>query len=181
VSTWFSDQRVTFAFLAAVLMIATRCVRTSDARRNVEWSVLVTIAASFGVGIGLAKSGAAAAIAHAAIEPFGALGPEALLAGVYTVTWILTELMSNNAAAALMFPIALATAQHAGLDPRPFAVAIAIGASCGFLFPAGYQTHLMVYGPGGYRVRDFVKTGIPMALLWFAMSIFIIPRVWPLR
>ncbi len=181
VENWFADQRVTFAFLAAVLMIVTRCVRTTDARRNVEWSVLVTIAASFGVGIALSKSGAASAIAHSAIEPFGALGPTALLAGVYVVTWILTELMSNNAAAALMFPIALATAQHSGLDPRPFAVAIAIGASCGFLFPAGYQTHLMVYGPGGYRVRDFVKVGIPMSLLWFAMAMLIIPRVWPLQ
>jgi di/tricarboxylate transporter len=147
----------------------------------VEWSLLVTIAASFGVGIALANSGAAAAIARAAIEPFGALGPEALLAGVYLVTWVLTELMSNNAAAALMFPIALATAQHAGLDPRPFMVGIAIGSSCGFLFPAGYQTHLMVFGPGGYRVRDFVKTGIPMALIWFVTSMFLIPRIWPLK
>ncbi len=178
---WFSNQRVTFALLAAVSMIAMRCVRTSEARRSVEWSVLVTIAASFGVGIALSKSGAAAAIAHAAIEPAGAFGPSALLAAVFVVTWILTELMSNNAAAALMFPVALATASHSGLDPRPFAVAIAIGASCGFLFPAGYQTHLMVYGPGGYRVRDFVRVGTPMALLWLAMALFLIPKYWPLR
>lgn len=178
---WFTDQRVTFAFLAAVLMIATRCVRTSEARRNVEWSLLVTIAASFGVGIALSKSGAAGMIAHAAIEPFGAFGPTALLAGIFLVTWILTELMSNNAAAALMFPIAIATSQNASLDPRPFMVAIAVGASCGFVFPAGYQTHLMVFGPGGYRVRDFVKLGIPMVILWFVTSMILIPRFWPLR
>lgn len=180
-SDWFSNQRVTFAFLAAVVMIATRCVRTAEARRNVEWSLLVTIAASFGVGTALSKSGAAAMIAHAAIDPFGAFGPTALLAGIFLVTWLMTELMSNNAAAALMFPIALATAQHAGIDPRPFMVAIAIGASCGFLFPAGYQTHLMVFGPGGYRVRDFVKLGIPMVVLWFAASMILIPRIWPLQ
>ena len=177
---WFDENRVTFAILSAVAMIATRCVRAGEARRSIEWSVLVTIAASFGIGTALSKSGAAALIAHGAVQPFGAYGPTSLLAGIFLITWLLTELMSNNAAAALMFPICLATASQNGLDPRPFAVAVAIGASCGFVFPAGYQTHLMVFGPGGYRVRDFVKIGIPMVILWFVTAIMLIPKFWPL-
>lgn len=180
VEDWFSNQRVTFAFLAAVAMIATRCVRAGEARRNVEWSLLVTIAASFGVGLALSKSGAAGVIASNLIRPMAAYGPEVLLAAVFGCSWILTELMSNNAAAALMFPIALAVAEQIGVDPRPFMISIAIGASCGFLFPAGYQTHLMVYGPGGYRVRDFIKVGIPMVAIWFTLSVVLIPRFWPL-
>src|SRR5262249_46080632 len=98
----------------------------------------------------------------------------------YTLTWILTELMSNNAAAALMFPIAIAAAAKVGADARPFAVAITMAASGGFIFPAGYQTHLMVFGPGGYRLIDFAKMGIPMTLLWFIVAMATIPLFWPL-
>jgi di/tricarboxylate transporter len=177
---WMESQRVTFAMLAAGLMVVTRCLSAGDARRSIEWSVLLMIAASFGVGAALKNSGAAARIAETAVSLFNAWGPVGVLAGIYIVTWILTELMSNNAAAALMFPVAVATAAQLGIDPRPYAVAITIAASGGFLFPAGYQTHLMVFGPGGYKVSDFIKIGVPMVVLWFVLSMLIIPRVWPL-
>jgi len=178
---WFAQQRFTFAMLAAGGMVVTRCVSSSAARRSIEWSVLLTIAAALGVGKALDNSGVATAIAEQAVGLFGALGPVGVLAGVFVLTWMLTELMSNNAAAALMFPIAVAAALHEGLDPRPFAIAVAIGASSGFLFPAGYQTHLMVFGPGGYRVGDFVKTGVPMVVIWLVLALWLIPYFWPLR
>ncbi len=180
-STWFDDQRVTFAILSAGAMVVTRCISAADARRSIEWQVLMTIAAALGVGTALSRSGAAAAIADGAIAMFGSWGPIGVLAGVYLVTWVLTETMSNNAAAALMFPVAVAASNQVGVDPRPFAIAVTIAASGGFLFPAGYQTHLMVFGPGGYRVSDFVKIGIPMVLIWFVCSVVLIPVIWPLR
>ena len=176
---WFDEQRVTFAILAAGAMIGAGCVSAVDARRSINWSVLVTIAASFGVGAALGKSGAAHAISGAAVEVFGRWGPVSVLAGIYLVTWVLTELMSNNAAAALMFPVAVEAAHHAGVDPRAFIITIAIAASGGFLFPAGYQTHLMVFGPGGYRVSDFVKVGLPMVVIWFVLAVVLIPVAWP--
>ncbi len=178
---WFEAQRVTFAVLAAGAMVVTRCVSSSEARRSIEWSVLLSIAASFGVGTALAKSGAASAIAHGAIGMFGGWGPIGVLAGTYLVTWLLTEAMSNNAAAALMFPVVVATAHQMGLDPRPFAITLTIAASGGFLFPAGYQTHLMVFGPGGYKVSDFIKVGLPMALMWLVVTVLLVPIFWPLR
>lgn len=175
---WFDGKSVIFAILAAGLMVVTRCVSAGDARRSIEWSVLIVIAAAFGVGRAMYNSGAAAAISHTAIGALEPWGPIGVLAGVYVMTWILTELMSNNAAAALMFPIALATADRIGADSRAFAVAVAVAASAGFLMPIGYQTHLMVFGPGGYRVTDFTKVGLPMVLIWMVMAITLIPLIW---
>jgi di/tricarboxylate transporter len=176
---WLQEQRVVIALLAAASMVATRCLSAVQARRSLELSTLLAIAGSFGVGAALAKSGGAAAIAHLAIdllpEAWGRLG---VLAGVYLLTWALTELMTNNAAAALMFPVAVSAAQQADADPRGFVVTVAIAASAGFLMPVGYQTHLMVFGPGGYRVRDFVRLGIPMVLIWFCLSMVLIPWHW---
>jgi len=176
------DMRVIFALLAAGLMVVTRCLSSSSARRSIEWNVLLVIAAAFGIGEAMQNSGAAKVIANVAIDLFQThFGEIGLLAGVYLLTWLLTELMTNNAAAALMFPIAITAAQAAGLDPRPFAVTITIAASCGFIFPAGYQTHLMVFGPGGYRLGDFVKAGSVMVLLCGVMACTLIPIFWPLR
>jgi len=176
---WLAEQRVVIALLAAASMVAMRCLSAVQARRSLELSTLLAIAGSFGVGAALAKSGGAAGIAHLAIdllpEAWGRLG---VLAGIYLLTWALTELMTNNAAAALMFPVAVSAAQQAGADPRGFAVTVAVAASAGFLMPVGYQTHLMVFGPGGYRVRDFVRLGIPMVLIWFSLSMVLIPWHW---
>lgn len=125
-------------------------------------------------------SGAATVLARLVVSTAESLGPLGLLAVVYLLSWVLTEIMSNNAAAALMFPIAVAAASQFGVNPRPLVVAVALSASGGFLFPAGYQTHLMVFGPGGYRLIDFVKMGVPMTLLWFVVSMATIPLFWPL-
>ena len=177
-SAWMADRRVVFAMLAAGAMIVTRCVPPSVARRRIEWQVLLVVGSAFGIGAAMSESGAAAAIAGAFGHLEG-LGPLAVLAAIYLTTWVLTEVMTHTAAAALMFPIAIAAAQGIGSDVRPFAVAVALAASSGFVLPSGYQTHLMVFGPGGYRPGDFAKTGFPMVLLWFLMSMILIPVMWP--
>lgn len=175
---WFVAQRVAFALLAAGLMVVTRCVSATDARRSIDWHVIIIIASSFGVGEAIETSGLARTIADGSHGLFGGLGAMPVLAGVFLLTWLLTELMSNNAAAALMFPVAMAAAAGADADPRGFAVAVAVGASCGFILPAGYQTHLMVFGPGGYRVGDFLRVGLPMVAIWTVLALVLIPLIW---
>lgn len=167
------------SFLAIGVLIATRCVSPAAARRSVEWSILIVIAAAIGFGTALEKTGTAAAIARALTFGAGVRGAPTALAVSYLVTALLTEVISNNAAAALMFPIAVALAGQAGANPRGFVMAVCIAASCGFAMPFGYQTHLIVYGPGGYRIRDFLRAGIPLDLLCAAVAIGLIPWRWP--
>lgn len=167
------------AFLAAGVLVGTRCISAADARKSVEWQVLVAIAASFGIGAALQKSGAASAIAGVLVDLTKSLGPRAALAAIYLGTMILTEMISNNAAAALAFPFGLATAASLGVDARPFAMAVTLAASSAFSTPIGYQTHMMVYGPGGYRFFDFVKVGLPMNIIVFMISVILIPFWWP--
>ena len=113
------------------------------------------------------------------VAPLDGDGPPLL--GVLLATILITEMISNNAAAALLFPVALATATSAGLDPRPFAFAVAIGASSSFLTPIGYQTNTMVYGVGGDRFTDFARLGFPLVIVMVAVSLLTIPIAWPLR
>jgi di/tricarboxylate transporter len=133
------------------------------------------VGSALGIGAAMDRSGLASAIASAIMAPAGAFGPLLALAAVYLATMVLTEVISNNAAAALMLPIALATAEQLGVDPRGFAIAICVAASCGFATPFGYQTHLIVYGPGGYRFNDFLRVGLPLDLLCAAVAIAVIP------
>ncbi len=160
--------------LAAVVLIISRCISPSDAHKSVRWNVLLVIASAFGLARALQNSGVAQFLANNLVIATSALGVIALLAVVYFLTSFYTEIITNNAAAALIFPIALATAKHAGLDPRPFLIAVAIAASASFATPLGYQTNLMVYGPGGYKFRDFIKIGVPMNLLVGVLAISLI-------
>jgi di/tricarboxylate transporter len=180
VATLLAERRVIVAFLAAGAMLATGCVSFAGARRSLDWRVLVMIGAAIGLSRAMDASGAASVLAKLVVSAAQSLGPLGLLAAVYLLSWVLTEIMSNNAAAALMFPIAVAAASQFGVNPRPLVVAVALAASGGFIFPAGYQTHLMVFGPGGYRLMDFVKMGVPMTLLWFIVAMATIPLFWPL-
>ncbi len=150
---------------AAFLLLMARVIRPAAARNSIRWDVLITIAAAFGVSKALFNSGLAQTIAHGlvnAMSPFGVLGA---LVAVYLATVLFTEIITNNAAAALMFPIAVATAQRAGSDPAAFLVAVAIAASASFATPIGYQTNLIVQGAGGYKFRDFVRIGLPLNIL----------------
>jgi di/tricarboxylate transporter len=166
-------------FTAAALLILTRCISASTARESVDWETLIAIAASFGLGKALEKSGAAHAIADVVVGSVGMWGPVAILAAIYLLTLLFTELITNNAAAAIMFPFGLALATEMGVSPRPFAIAIMFGASLAFAVPIGYQTHMMVYSPGGYRFSDFVRNGIPLNLLLWILCSLLIPVFWP--
>ncbi|MCA9117909.1 MAG: anion permease, partial [Planctomycetaceae bacterium] len=141
--------------------------------------VLVTIAAAFGVGTALENSGAATAIAKTLVELTQAGGPIAALAAIYLVGSILTELITNNAAAVLMFPFCLETARLYNADPRPFLIALILSASASFMTPIGYQTNMMVYGPGGYRFSDFLRIGGPLNLILAVVAVVLIPLLWP--
>ncbi|MBN2448368.1 MAG: SLC13 family permease [Phycisphaerae bacterium] len=171
------------AFLVGGLMIGTRCISASDARRAIPWNVLLTIAAAFGLGHALVNSGVASALASSLVgitREWGAWAPVATLAAIYLMTALCTETITNNAAAVLMFPFGIAAATDLGVDPRPFAVAVAIAASASFATPIGYQTNMMVYGPGGYRFRDFVRVGLPLNIVTLVLATWLIPRFWPM-
>lgn len=167
------------AILAAMVLLFTRCVTVVEARRSLELNVLIIIACSFGLSRALEKTGAADVLARQILDNIAILGPVALLAAVYFMTSLMTEMITNNAAAALAFPIAMSAATQAGLDPKPFVVAIAVAASASFATPIGYQTNLMVYGPGGYRFLDFLRVGIPMNLVFMVVTVMVVPLVWP--
>jgi di/tricarboxylate transporter len=167
------------AFVAAGLMVLTRCISINEARRSVDWSTLVAIAASFGVGLALERSGLAKLVAAALADATRPYGPVAALAALYFATMVLNELVSNNASAALAFPFCLRAAEELGVSDRPFMIGVALAASLAFASPIGYQCHMMVYGPGGYRFRDFVRVGVPLNLLCWIVAIVLIPIVWP--
>jgi di/tricarboxylate transporter len=167
------------AFLAAGLLVATRCINGRIARRSVDWSILIVIGAGFGIAVAMQKTGAAAAVAGILSSAAGSLGPHATLALVYLASLVLAELLHHNAAVAIMFPIAVATAELVGADARPFVMAVALAGCHAFASPVTYQTHLIVYGPGGYRFTDFVRVGLPLDVLCGIISIGLIPLVWP--
>ncbi len=170
------------ALLAAGLMVATRCISSSGARRSVEWQVLVTIAAAIGVGQALDNSGIAQIVAEAIANwtaPMGSIGPWVALAAIYLVALATTELVTNNAAAVLIFPFCLDTALMMGVSPRPFVMALALAASSSFATPIGYQTNMMVFGPGGYRFTDFIRIGLPLDLILWVTAVLLVPVFWP--
>jgi di/tricarboxylate transporter len=168
------------AALAAVgLMLATRCLSSTEARRAIEWEALLLIAGSFGVAQAMQKTGLATVIAEATVAAAGN-HPLLVLTAIYFVTMITTELLSNNAAAVLSFPIAWQTAEQLGVHPLPFVMAITVAASCGFATPIGYQTNLMIYGAGGYKFTDYVRYGGPLNLIVMALTVGLAPLIWPL-
>lgn len=169
-----------WATMAGLALISTGCISAAEARKSIEWQALVMIGASFGVGAALDQSGAARLVADAIVGATHSLGPMAALVAIYLLTVVVTELISNNAAAVLMFPFCIQTAALYHVDPRPFIMTVLFGASAGFMTPIGYQTHMMVYGPGGYRFSDFMKVGFGMHLILLPIALTMIPWLWPL-
>jgi di/tricarboxylate transporter len=149
-----------------------------DVRRTVDWPVLIVIAATLGIGTALATTGLAAALAAGMVALAGQ-EPLLQLAVIYIATMLLTELLSNTTAVVLMYPIALAAAVRLGVEPLPFIVALTIAGSCGFATPIGYQTNLMVYGPGGYRFADYLRFGAPLNLVVAVVTLIVTPLVFP--
>lgn len=165
------------ALLAAGAMLVTRTVPYSVAIESMDWHVLIAIASSLGIGATLQSSGVAPLVAQKMLM-MASFNTIWLLFITYMITWILTELISNNAAAVLVFPIALSIAQALEINFIPFVMVIIMAASASFSTPVGYQTNLMVYGPGGYRYRDFLKIGLPLNLLIALITISLVPMFW---
>jgi di/tricarboxylate transporter len=153
------------SLLGAVSLVLLGVLSPGEARDAIDLDVVVVLAGSLGIGIAIEQSGLAEGIASVLIGSLGGSGRTGVLFGVVVATVLLTELITNNAAAALMFPIALAAAADLGVDVRPFAIAVAMAASASFLTPIGYQTNTMVYGPGGYRFSDYARLGAPLTVL----------------
>ena len=167
------------ALFGALLMVLTRCITLRDAYRAVDWRIVILIGGTLSLGTAMEKTGTANLIADSLVGWSGALGPVALIAVLYLVTMGMTEIVSNNATAALLTPIAISIAHQGGWDPRPFAFCVAFAASCSFLTPIGYQTNTMVYGPGGYRFTDYFKVGAWLSLISWIAATLLIPFIWP--
>lgn len=166
------------ALVTSLLMIATRCVTAAEAQMSIDWPVLITIGAALGLGKALQTSGLALALSQQLVHVAGA-NPWVQLAMIYFLGMILTELVTNNAAAVLMFPLAMETAQSLDVNYVPFVMAVMISASMGFATPFGYQTNLMVYGPGGYKFSDYLRLGIPLDLIMMLVTVALAPFIWP--
>jgi di/tricarboxylate transporter len=145
--------------LGAFALVAAGILSPGQAREAVDWNVLIVIGAALGLGQAMEASGAAQMLGQAIVDATAALGPYGLLGGLILATALLTNIFTNNGAVALMFPIALSVAESQGLAPRALMVSITLAASMAFITPIGYQTNLMVYGPGNYRFLDFARVG----------------------
>lgn len=169
---------VVTALLGATALILLGCISIEEAYEAIEWKIIFLLAGVLSLGVALDESGAAGLISVNMLKYIGVLGPIALVSAFYILTSVLTETMSNNATAALLAPIAIATAKTLGVDATPFLMAITFAASASFMTPIGYQTNTMIYGPGQYKFFDFVKVGTPLnIILWIAATIFI-PIFW---
>ena len=168
------------SLLGAVALVAFGVLTPGEAKQSVDLEVIVVIASAFGLAAALESSGLAHTLATTIGESLGALGPRAVLAGLVLATIGLKAVVTNNAAAALMFPLALSTATELGLNVRAVTVAIAVAASASFLTPISYQTNLMVYGPGGYRFSDYARLGIPLTILLVVLVLVLVPMEWGL-
>jgi len=167
------------AILGAVVMVMTRCLTIDQAYRAIDWRVIFLLAGVLPLGRALDRSGGAQFLTDHAMNWMEQFGPVAALAMLYLLTAGLTEMMSNNAAAVLLAPIAISTATRFGVDPKPFLMAVTFAASTSFATPVGYQTNTMVYGAGGYRFADFMRIGIPLNIIFWVLAVWLIPYFWP--
>jgi di/tricarboxylate transporter len=177
-NTVFGVDILLSALAAAGLVLMAGCVHPAELRRSVDLRLIVVIACSFALGAALDRSGVAALVAMH-LKGWAGADPYWTLVLVYIAAVAFTELVTNNAAAVLMFPIAVSAAQQLGVHPAPFIIAIMMGASAGFITPIGYQTNLMVYGPGGYRFTDYVRYGLPLSLVVGTTVLVATPVFWP--
>jgi len=171
---------VTSALIGSVLLVLLGCLSLGEAYRAVEWRVIFLLAGVLTLGAALEETGAAGYLSSWLIESIGGWGSVTLISAFYLITTVLTQVVSNNATAVLLTPIAIAAAKALDVDARPFLVAVTFAASTSFMTPVGYQTNTLVYGPGQYRFRDFIRVGTPLNVIFWLLATFLIPRIWPL-
>jgi di/tricarboxylate transporter len=167
------------AFGGSIILVITRCLTLDQVYYAIDWKIIFLLAGSLALGTALEKTGAAQLVAEQILYLAGNGGPFLVLSIFYLISLSLTEVMSNTATAALVTPIAIVTANGLGIDPRPFIVAVMFSASLAFMSPVGYQTHLLVFNPGGYKVTDFIKAGTPLNILFWILATFLIPVFFP--
>lgn len=167
------------AIIGAVGMVLSRCISLEEAYKAINWKVIFLLGGILPLGIALQESGTAELLVNSLLQPLIKFGPVTVLALLYLITAVMTETMSNNAAAILLAPIAFSIAELLGISPRPFLIAITFAASTSFATPIGYQTNTMIYAPGGYRFYDYSKIGIPLNLLFWIIAVLLIPVFWP--
>lgn len=171
------------SLVAAIVLLVTRSVNILESRKAIQWSVLVLIGSSFAFGTGLVTTGVADYLADRILWILGS-HENLMIAGLFVITMMATEVITNNAAALLIFPVAIQVGLHAGFDSltaiKAIGVTVAVAASSSFLTPIGYQTNTIVYGPGGYRFTDYSRVGLPLSLTIFAICTYAIPKIWPM-
>ncbi len=170
---------MTCALTAAFLMIVTGCIQMRDAYRALQGDVLLLIAGTIALGAAMQKTGASQLYAEAFLSLFATMSPTIILGAMILLTSVSTQILSNNATAVLLLPIAVSTAIGVGVDPKPFIIGICFGASACFATPVGYQTNLMVFGPGGYSFKDYLRLGIPLNIFVILAATLLIPFFWP--
>jgi len=167
------------AVMAAVAVVVTGCIDVDEAYEAVDWKIIFLIFGMLALGMALEKTRGADMVAQTLIRGLGGWGPMVVLAAVVVLTSTLTNFLSNNAVAVLLTPIAIQAAVAMQVSPRPFLIAVALGASACFATPIGYQTNTLVYGAGGYKFRDFIKVGLPLNVIFCALAAYLIPKLWP--
>lgn len=170
---------VVSAISGAILLILIGCLSLDEAYEAIDWRVIFLLAGLLTLGTALEKSGAVVLISDVLVSGLGQWGPVALLSAFFFVTTMLSNVMSNSATAALLAPIAIATAESQGLSARPFLVAVMFGASLSFMTPVGYQTNTLIYGPGQYKFSDFLRIGTPLNIIFWVLATWMIPKIWP--
>lgn len=168
------------AIVGAALMVLTGCLTMDEAYRFIEWKAVFLIAGMLPLGIAMEQTGTARFLAEGVISLVGPLGPMAILAALFILSTLASQIMPNAAAAVLLAPIALTTAADMGISPYPLMMAVAISASAAFLSPVAHPSNVLVLGPGGYRLRDYLKVGIPLTLLVMVVTLLVLPIFWPL-
>ena len=167
------------AILGALVVVLSGSLDVDDAYKSIDWHILFLIFGMLGISMAMAQTGAAALIVENVVSWVKDLPPTYVLGSIFLITWVLTEMVSNNATAVLIAPIAIAVADQLGLDTRPFIMAVMFGASASFTTPIGYQTNTFVYGAGGYKFLDFVQFGLPLNIIFGFMVMYIIPLFFP--